>query len=325
MKNKVKLLGFLYNLILSGNFVVEICLRSSNILNILRRSSSFLLKISRLFMGYPRSLFIILLVLAFCSSAKGEIITTYSIDSITIKDIDKLIDKDTIVFVELDEVLVMPKSKMFSYGENPYRLFISNLVTLAKGDSRYLSLIAIWYQMRKLMLVEEQWKNFINKLKKRGIPVYGFCTMPLHLQNIEQKRFLELKELGIIFTEKINDKDVMEIDKTEEWSSNFYHGIIFTGAFTKSKTLLNFIKITNISPKKIMVFDKIRYELESIERAFTRFRINFYGILYWGARQVTDTQDSNVIRLQQKTLIEKGKWLEDNEAEVLIKPFTKPK
>lgn len=258
-------------------------------------------------------LLIISLIFTICNPVKGEIITTYSIDSITIKNIDNLIDKDTLVFIELDDVISIPKSKMFHYGNNPYRLFIPNLLTLSKDNSQYLNLIARWYQMRKLMLVEDGWKNFINDLKKRKIPVYGLATMPIHLQNIEQKRFLELKELGIIFTDKINDKNIMEIDKQDGWSSSFYHGIIFMGPFSKAKTLLNFIKISNISPKKIIVFDKVKYELETIERAFNSFRIDFYSILYWGANQVISIQDPEVIQLQQKALLEKGKWLEDNE------------
>ena len=65
------------------------------------------------------------------------------------------------------------------------------------------------------MLVEGGWKDFIENLKKRKIPVYGLCTMPIQIQNIEPKRLLELKELGISFTEKINDKDIIEIEKKD--------------------------------------------------------------------------------------------------------------
>ena len=53
--------------------------------------------------------------------------------------------------------------------------------------------------MRKLMLVEEGWKNFIENLKKIKVPVYALCTMPIQIKNIESKRLSELKELGISF------------------------------------------------------------------------------------------------------------------------------
>jgi hypothetical protein len=219
----------------------------------------------------------------------------------------------------------MPKSKMFYYGDNPYRLFIYELFSLSKTNPQYLNLIVKWYQMRKLMLVEEGWKNFIENLKKRKIPVYALCTMPIQMKNIEPKRLSELKELGISFTGKINDKDIMEIEKKEDHSSIFYHGIIFTGTSAKANVLLNFIKTTNISPKKIVVFGNSQEELQAIESNFYRFRINFYSILYLGARKFVDVPDPNVIRLQQQMLFDQGKWLEDEEAEALLKRATEQK
>ncbi|MCC8460881.1 MAG: DUF2608 domain-containing protein [Candidatus Megaira endosymbiont of Carteria cerasiformis] len=270
-------------------------------------------------------LLFIVVVFTFCGTAKGEIIPTYSVDSITIKNLDKLIDENTIVFIELDDVLVMPKSKMFYYGDNPYRLFIYELFSLSKTNPQYLNLIVKWYQMRKLMLVEEGWKNFIENLKKRKIPVYALCTMPIQMKNIEPKRLSELKELGISFTGKINDKDIMEIEKKEDHSSIFYHGIIFTGTSAKANVLLNFIKTTNISPKKIVVFGNSQEELQAIESNFYRFRINFYSILYLGARKFVDIPDPNVIRLQQQMLFDQEKWLEDEEAEALLKRTAKQK
>ena len=261
----------------------------------------------------------VLSVLIFYGTAKGEIIPTYSVDSVTIKNLDSIIDENTIVFIGLDDVLVMPKSKMFYYGDNPYRLFIYELFSLSKTNPRYLNLIVKWYQMRKLMLVEGGWKDFIENLKKRKVPVYGLCTMPIQIQNIEPKRLLELKELGISFTEKINDKDIIEIEKKDDQSSIFYHGIIFTGASAKANALLNFMKVSNISPKKIVVFDNSKSELQTIESNFYRFRINFYSILYLGAQQFVDIPDPNVVRLQQKTLFDQEKWLEDEEAEASLK------
>jgi len=136
-----------------------------------------------------RGLLAILLFLFFNNSAQGGVTSTYSINSTTIQKIDKLIDKDTIVFVELDDVLVMPQSKMFYYGDNPHRLFINTLIALAMENSIYLNRIATWYQMRKVRLVEDGWQNFINNLKKRNIPVYGLCNSNSRLEILCNKDF----------------------------------------------------------------------------------------------------------------------------------------
>ena len=57
-------------------------------------------------------LLFIVVVFTFCGTAKGEIIPTYSVDSTTIKNLDKLIDENTIV--ELD--------KQMGYGESSFNL-----------------------------------------------------------------------------------------------------------------------------------------------------------------------------------------------------------
>jgi hypothetical protein len=64
-------------------------------------------------------------------------------------------------------------------------------------------------------------------------------------------------------------------------------------------------------------------DLEMIQRFFYRFRIDFYSIFYWGAKEFTQMPDPNIVRLQQKMLFEKNKWLEDNEAEALLKILPK--
>lgn len=269
---------------------------------------------SRKFLLYK--LAVLAIVWSFTSkSTYAELLITDSINSSTIKNLESWIDQDTVVFIEIDEVIAMPKSKMFHYNDNPYRLFVQNLINLSKQDSKYYALVSKWYQTRKLKLVEEGWGDFIKTLQEKKIPVYGLCSMPVQLKNIEQKRFLELKELNIIFTDKINDKEVLEINKQEGWHSLFYNGIIFTGPFSESKTLLDFIKITNLSPKKILVFGKIKSDLQLIEKALRGFRISYYNVLYLGARNVTGAPDPKIVQLQQRALFEQGRWLEDEDLE----------
>jgi len=68
---------------------------------------------------------LVLMLLIFSSSvANAEFTATYSLNSPTIKKIEEWVDKHTIVFIEIDDTLIMPKSLMFSFDSNPYRLFI---------------------------------------------------------------------------------------------------------------------------------------------------------------------------------------------------------
>lgn len=246
-------------------------------------------------------------------SAIASVESTYSVHSVTMRRLDTWIDKDTLVLIELDDVLSMPKSRMFHYNDNPYRLFIENLVSMAKQDSKYLKLISNWYQSRKIMLVQEGWKEFIHNLQAQGVQVYGFCTMPIHLQNIEYKRFLEIKELGIVFNEKIGNRDVIPLNQKEGWSAVFYHGIIFTGPFSKTQTLLDFMKITSISPKKILVIDKTSDVLGKPHLLSLNLQMKPRVLVYLGARKHDDKPDPKIVQRQQETLLKQGRWLEDDE------------
>ena len=71
------------------------------------------------------------------------------------------------------------------------------------------------------------------KTLKKGKFRFTVCVLCQFKYRILNQKILELKELGISFTEKVNDKDIIEIEKKEDQSSLFYHGIIFTGPSLK--------------------------------------------------------------------------------------------
>jgi hypothetical protein len=257
-------------------------------------------------------IFIFIIFISTFSSA--ELIVTYSVNSSTIKKVEEWIDKNTIIFIELDDVLVMPKSKMFSYDSNPYRTFINNLVKLGDKSELYMQAVANWYSQRKIRLVEEGWIDFIKRTREKGAKVYGLCSMPLYLVNIESARLQEILDLGIIFDNEINGLQEFIIKKEFTWFSGFYKGIIYTGPYSKHETILELFKNTNLSPEKLLVFANIKYELQLVDKALRRFNMSFKNILYLGSREVTGRPDAEVVKLQQRELIEKGKWYEDDEA-----------
>ena len=207
---------------------------------------------------------------------------------------------------------------MFSYDSNLYRMFISNLVTLGNRAPAYNKAVANWYGQRKIRLVEDGWIDFIKRVRSKGAKVYGLCSMPLYLLNIDQKRFKELSDLGVIFDDKINDKEAVVIKKERPWFSRFHNGIIYTGPYDKSKTILELIKTANLSPKKIVTFGHIKSEVKAVDKALRRFNMYFKSVLYQGSREVTGRPNDEVVKFQQRELIEKGKWYEDEEASKLL-------
>jgi len=270
-------------------------------------------------MNNNKILLLLILCFGFSNIANAKMVTTYSVNSSTMKTIEEWADKDTVMFVNLNDVVVMPKSNMFSYNSNPYRMFIKNMISKGKRMPRYNKIVSKWYEQRKVKLVEGGWKGFIKKLQAKGVTVYGICSMPIHLMNIEPKIYKELQDLGISFASKINGKDELEIEKKERWFSSFYKGIIFPGPYGQSHTLMEFLKITNISPKKMLFVSNLKPDLQRINKSLRVFDMEFYNIIYLGAHETGNRPNKQIVKLQQKHLITQGVWLEDQAATAMLK------
>jgi hypothetical protein len=263
---------------------------------------------------------IVILGVASLSSAKKE--TTYSVKSKIMKTMSDWVDEETIVFIDLDDNVMMPKSLMFSY-KAPYRSFIDDMVTLGKKVPHYNFTVAKWYQQRAVKLVEDGWPEYIQKLRSEGAKVYGVCKMPLHLVNIEQKRYKEVQDLNIQFDELVNEQQAFQIEKIEDWFSFFYKGIIFTGPYSISHTLLEFLKVTNNIPKKILFISSAKPELDRVDQDLRGFDMKFYNVLYLGARDVLGQPDRELVQFQQQELIKNGRWMEDDVANVALQQYKK--
>lgn len=269
-------------------------------------------------MSNKLKLFACLFIIFANTISKAELITTYSVNSSTIQKIEEWIDKNTIIFIELDDTLIMPQSNMFSFDSNPYRMFLSNLVSLGETSPTYTKAAANWFGQRKVKLVEEGWVDFISRARIKGAKIYGICSMPLYLANIEEKRLKELTDLGINFDNKINNSEELVIKHEFLWFSRFHKGIIFNGPYSKHETILELFKIANLSPEKLITFANIKHEVKAVDKALRRFNMYFKSILYLGSREVTGRPNAEIVKLQQSELIEKGKWYEDDEAGKLL-------
>jgi len=267
---------------------------------------------------YRLSIILCVFVLAISNSAKAKMVKTHSVKSVLMQSISEWVDKDTIVFIDVDDTLMAPKSQMFLHKTNPFRSFIDNMITRGKKTNHYNVTVAKWYQQRQVKSIEDGWPDYIEELKSKGAAVYGMCKMPLHLVNIGEKRYLEAKELGIVFTDQVNGQDIFEIKKQREWFSSFYKGIIFTGPYTRSHILLEFLKVTNNVPKKILFISNIKPELERVEKKLRALNTQFYNVIYLAIKNMPGRPDPELIRFQQQQLLHNGIWMEDEEAKLSL-------
>lgn len=248
---------------------------------------------------------------------KASYSKTYSITSSTVKAVEDWIDKDTVIIIGLDDVIMRPDYVMFSI-DSPFRSFIDNLASKSTNNRRYAKLLSLWYATRKVVLMENSWVDFIEKAKMKGAKIYGFCRMPINLTNIEKYRYLELINLGIKFTETISDKNVFVFGRVDNWPSVFYQGVIYQGPFTFRKTIENFIRLFDEMPKKIMYFSTERGTMRKLEDAIENLDMGLKNIEYLAIEEYKPDTDFEFIKFQQNYFLKNGKMLGDHEVEQVM-------
>ncbi|WP_250311557.1 DUF2608 domain-containing protein [Rickettsia endosymbiont of Oedothorax gibbosus] len=249
------------------------------------------------------------------------IIPTYSIDSVTVKNLFEKINGSSLVLINIDDTIITPKSNMFRYA-NPYAGFTEELAALKKYRSNIDEVIAKLLLQRQVMLVEANWSKFIDKLKSSGALVFGFTKINpacRRIENYEEWQYKQLSRLGIKFTDKVNNKEILKFDENDKRSPIFYKGIIFTDFLNKTQALYEFMRITNILPDNIIIFENKKSELNDIDNFLKIVDLDYYGIEYLAVTELKGTPQDNIVKLQQEVLLKTGKWLEDDDAKQLIK------
>ncbi len=268
---------------------------------------------------HKSKLLLILVMLPYTSYA--IIIPTYSIDSVTVKNLFEKINGSSLVLINIDDTIITPKSNMFRYA-NPYAGFTEELAALKKYRSNIDEVIAKLLLQRQVMLVEANWSKFIDKLKSSGALVFGFTKINpacRRIENYEEWQYKQLSRLGIKFTDKVNNKEILKFDENDKRSPIFYKGIIFTDFLNKTQALYEFMRITNILPDNIIIFENKKSELNDIDNFLKIVDLDYYGIEYLAVTELKGTPQDNIVKLQQEVLLKTGKWLEDDDAKQLIK------
>ncbi|ADE29810.1 DUF2608 domain-containing protein [Rickettsia prowazekii] len=262
-----------------------------------------------------------LLCLVIAYAGYSQIIPTYSVDSVTIQNLLPNVDEDTLVLINIDNTIITPKSKLFRYQDNAYINFTKYLYSLAANNASVNKTIAKLIVQRQMMLVESQWVDLINKMKNQGATVLGLqeITAPCNLiENYERWLYTILYGLNINFTRKVNDKEVFRFNPSDAEAPIFYLGIIFTGNINKVNTLIEFLKIIPIPPKKIVIFANNKKDLENMDSYLSMVDIGYYGIEYFGWQMLPGSPDNQIAELQQSTFLNTGQWLEDDTAAKML-------
>ena len=224
-----------------------------------------------------------------------------------ILDIAKNLPDNTVFFLDVDDTIITPKSKTFRKA--PYNKIIDQIKLNKDNIDNYKEILSNWRKQRKIILLDEQWPEVIQKLKDNFL-VYALTKIDIgefgNISSMEDWRYNELKGLDVVFSQQAIDKNYVSN------GSSFYHGILMTGDNSKSNTLNNFNELLSLK-SIVMVDDRIEY-LRDIENYCNNNEIFFTGIKFDRLSIINDVQEEKVFYLQKKYLLEKKVWLEDEDA-----------
>jgi hypothetical protein len=220
--------------------------------------------------------------------------------------------KDSVIFLDVDDTLITPLSTTFR--RPPYNRLIEEIKNNKEDYFNFMEIVSNWRLQRKAILLDKKWPEIINKLKERFV-VYGLTKMDIgrfgNIESMEKWRINELRSFGINFS------DNTKIPEGNIGGASFYHGIFMTGSNTKAQTLDCYLQYF---PKQhiVLVDDKVGYLRDVQNFCFEHF-IKFTGILFEGLQELSGCPNPDIAAIQKRYLIEKAQWLEDDQAEKLLK------
>jgi hypothetical protein len=226
------------------------------------------------------------------------------------------LQEGTVIFIDVDDTLITPKSKVFHWA-SPHRFLIDDLKKNRDKIPNFEEILSHWRLQRETMLVSEEWPKLINTLKEKH-PVYALTKMetgPIGaIPSMEQWRYDELTHKGISFTPSFKGevKSVLKDDLLQPCPITFSHGIFITGSYTKGDVIDIFLETQ--TPAQIVLIDDREEYLCDVKEACARHGIPFLGIFFKGMELIAGFPDPKVADFQKEHLLTHAEWLEDEKA-----------
>lgn len=296
-----------------------------------------------LFMQKNSGLFIIIFAGVFClasvvifkiqqDSSNIYCVNTFDLLAQKAKTLDS---KDLVIF-DVDGVLLIEEDAIFGVkAENKAlwtKLFRSEkrIPSLSSDEGRCL--YSIVRQQSICVPVDEKVIQIIENLQAKNVKTIALTAIKTGRNGIIEKtedwRFDQLKVVGIDFSTSFHldeplmllpQKTYLEYSLHNVNSSVFAKkGIVFTGEYSKGDVLRSFLAAIEWWPERIIFIDDNKSLLESVANMCKDLGIQFMGLHYIGAEEVSKPIDENVAKFQVDYLFDHKKWLSDQQAKNLM-------
>jgi uncharacterized protein DUF2608 len=234
------------------------------------------------------------------------------IEAPNFSEIEKYVDADTLVLLDIDETLLVPSQTLGT--DVWFRHEFEKNKKAGVSDPRDQTL-ALWEAIRHLTQVEVVEKGadrIVDKMQKQGIRIMGLTTQGLALAT---RTANQLQSLYFDLTKTAPSQEEIYFQNGREVL--YRKGILFTNGSAKGSALLKFFELAKIRPKRVVFLNDKQCHLEDVEMPLEKVGIPFIGLRYGysDARVERFRPEIADIQLRHSSF---GRILSDTEAEKIF-------
>ncbi len=241
-------------------------------------------------------------------------------------------DKDTLIAFDIDNTLLDPNEKMFQieylkpeYFDDPK--FVQEIQTdfkrlyKTKGPEFKDNFISAIYLGTTFKPVEPEEVTAVKNLQDRGIKVIVLTASYTgkfgKVKSMQELRFKNLYDSGFDFRKAFDIQEVIfdKLAPRDGYYPMFYKGLILSSTSPKGAALGAFLDAIKWMPKKVIFFDELMSNHQSVEKEAKRRGIAYQGFQYMADfQQKFKIQNKALIKFQYDYLVKNGEFLNNKQA-----------
>lgn len=194
------------------------------------------------------------------------------------QEIVSYIEKDTLVILDIDDTLLIPK-QMLGCDEWFKHRCKEHCATGISSTDALEKTLAEWEAIRhisKMQIVEPGTERVVSSMQELGVTVMGLTTQGLALATRTVEQLKEL-QLNLTLTAPSPDDTCLAINRH---CILYRKGILFTSGMPKGECLFALCEKIGYEPKRIVFINDKTSHLEDVQSSAETRGIEFIGLRY---------------------------------------------